>query len=93
MPIASAFRLDGVAVQSKRFWGDPALARACRENRTRLHDAEVRPNLHFLVFPVQSDPEPKKTRFPSYFTSENGGVAGAGIEPATRGFSVHCSAN
>ena len=29
----------------------------------------------------------------TYFIYENGGVAGAGIEPATRGFSVHCSTN
>jgi hypothetical protein len=27
----------------------------------------------------------------AYFLGQN--VAGAGIEPATRGFSVHCSAN
>jgi hypothetical protein len=58
-----------------------------------LHDAEARPNLHFLAFPLQSEPEPKKTRFPSCFTYENGAVAGGGIEPPTRGFSVHCSAN
>jgi hypothetical protein len=36
---------------------------------------------------------PKNAPFSSYFTYEIGGVAGAGIEPATRGFSVHCSAN
>jgi hypothetical protein len=36
---------------------------------------------------------PKKSRFSSHFTYENEGLAGAGIEPATRGFSVHCSAN
>jgi hypothetical protein len=36
---------------------------------------------------------PKNGHFPLRFTYENGGLAGAGIEPATRGFSVHCSAN
>src|SRR5262245_49220267 len=35
----------------------------------------------------------KKSRFPSYFTYENGAMAGGGIEPPTRGFSVHCSTN
>jgi hypothetical protein len=29
-----------------------------------LHDAEARPNLHFLSFPVQSEPEPKRLVVP-----------------------------
>jgi hypothetical protein len=36
---------------------------------------------------------PEKWRFSEYFTYENGHLAGGGIEPPTRGFSVHCSAN
>jgi hypothetical protein len=47
----------------------------------------------FFHFPVEPEPEPKKDSFPSCFTYENGSVAGGGIEPPTRGFSVHCSAD
>ena len=80
--------------QSKRFLAALVLAHApVHKNCMTLHDAEARPNLHFLSFPVQSKTGAKKDSFPSYFTYENGGVAGGGIEPPTRGFSVHCSAN
>jgi hypothetical protein len=86
MPIASA-------CAGKVVWAVKTILGACASVSKDLHDAEACPNLHFLSFPVQSEPEPKKTHFPSCFTDENGSVAGAGIEPATRGFSVHCSAN
>src|SRR5262249_5150847 len=38
-----------------------SLVRACQENCITLHDAEARPNVHFLSSPVQSEPKPKKT--------------------------------
>jgi hypothetical protein len=57
-----------------------------------LHDTFLSVNPHFLSFPGFGW-MPKKWRFPSRFTYENRGVAGGGIEPPTRGFSVHCSAN
>jgi hypothetical protein len=57
------------------------------------HDAEAYPNLHFLSFPVPIRTGAKKDSFSLVFTYENGSVAGGGIEPPTRGFSVHCSAD
>ena len=94
MPIASPFRLLTSRPGNQNDSGAiGALARTFPENCMTMHDAEARPNLHFLSFPVQSEPEPKKTRFHSCFTYENEGMAGGGIEPPTRGFSVHCSAN
>ena len=35
----------------------------------------------------------QKRRVSLVFSLRNGGLAGGGIEPPTRGFSVHCSAN
>src|ERR1051326_204820 len=52
MPIASALRLCKSSGQPKRFWAIWALARACPENCMTLHDAEARPNLHFLSSPA-----------------------------------------
>src|SRR5436190_14839082 len=63
MPIASPFRLTsrpGNQNDSGAIW---ALARTFPENCMTMHDAEARPNLHFLSFPVQSEPERKKLAF------------------------------
>jgi hypothetical protein len=56
------------------------------------HDTFLSVNLYFLSFPAFS-PEAGKVVFLSCFTYEKGRLAGGGIEPPTRGFSVHCSAN
>ena len=41
------------------------------------HDAEARPNLYFLSLPVQSEPEPKKTRFPRILPMKTAAWLGA----------------
>src|SRR5713101_3137873 len=57
-----------------------------------LHDTLLSANRCFLSFQAFS-PGNQKRRVSLVFSLRNGGLAGGGIEPPTRGFSVHCSAN
>ncbi len=47
----------------KRFWGELGMAQTGPQ---KLHDAEARPNLHFLSFPIQSESQ-KRLVFPNFY--------------------------
>ena len=70
---------------------DGALAYPRKVHDIALHSHPSKPSFSFIFGGFRD--AVKNARFPSCFTYENGAMAGGGIEPPTRGFSVHCSAN
>src|SRR5207247_9165916 len=78
MPIASASRLlarrPGNQNDSGAIW---ALARTFPENCMTLHDAEARPNLHFLSSPATLGESQKSLVFPHILPMKTGLWLGA----------------
>src|SRR6266550_5169066 len=78
MPIASPFRLltsrPGNQNDSGAIW---ALARTFPENCMTLHDAEARPNLHFLSSPATLGESQKSLVFPHILPMKTGLWLGA----------------
>src|SRR5216117_405396 len=79
MPIASASRLlCASSEQSKRFLAALVLAHApVQKNCMTLHDAEARPNLHFLSSPATLSESKKSLVFPRILPLKTGVWLGA----------------
>src|SRR5437867_12226802 len=79
MPIASASRLLARRPgQSKRFLAALVLAHApVQKNCMTLHDAEARPNLHFLSSPATLSESKKSLVFPRILPLKTGVWLGA----------------
>ena len=79
MPIASASRLLRTSSgQSKRFLAALVLAHApVQKNCMTLHDAEARPNLHFLSSPATLGESQKSLVFPRILPTKTGLWLGA----------------
>src|SRR5439155_19488064 len=79
MPIASASRLLAASSgQSKRFLAALVLAHApVQKNCMTLHDAEARPNFHFLSSPATLGESQKNLVFPRILPTKTGLWLGA----------------
>src|SRR5882762_11187363 len=80
--------------QSKRFLAALVLAHApVQKNCMTLHDAEARPNLHFLSSPATLGESQKSLVFPRILPMQMGLWLGAESNRRHVDFSVHCSTN
>jgi hypothetical protein len=80
--------------QSKRFLAALVLAHApVQKNCMTLHDAEARPNLHFLSSPATLGESQKSLVFPRILPMKMGLWLGAKSNRRHVEFSVHCSTN